>query len=470
MPTKNNQFNQPLFQTQRPQRTVNNNLNINTASSGNNSSNVGSSQHSNNSNNNNMNRNPNLSNNSGTADEHHQMLNNPNQQSILHHPHLDHLYNDATWNDAMTGDWIHDVFNDESTTVSSPSMSGLLAHQNQPRGAVPSSSLDSRLNYPGQPKRPLAPHAGLMLPANSTNVPGLNLNTLVFNATSGNPTIGIARPPPSVAVNSGKGHSLPHHIGVPLPSGSLNNLPLGAAVVPATSGQQQGGPSEKKKVSDALTYGPRFCEIFHTYCRKQNITIDITRHLMSLCIDYLIGFINWARESEEQVTWISNMLYDYDYLRPEVRNGIVMVLIYTFASIKATTMENMDMFTTLQDPDYGLGIANKFSLKIYNDPFCYLSFLKFSISALIDAGVIPDNERQNQPMKKGKPSTINEDEVKAFNKIKEKLLGYLDSGNIADAKSFVQIISTHWQLRGKVSIIYVLNRISIDCIISNILG
>lgn len=53
-----------------------------------------------------------------------------------------------------------------------------------------------------------------------------------------------------------------------------------------------------------------------------------------------------------------------DYLRPEVRNGIVMVIVYTFASIKATLAEGLDMFITLQDNESGLGIANRFSLKV----------------------------------------------------------------------------------------------------------
>ena len=70
-----------------------------------------------------------------------------------------------------------------------------------------------------------------------------------------------------------------------------------------------------------------------------------------------------------------------------------MVLIYTFASIKAQEgIEGLDMFATFQDSETGLGIANKFSLKIYNDPYSYLSFLKSSVSGLIDAGSIPDNE------------------------------------------------------------------------------
>ena len=54
------------------------------------------------------------------------------------------------------------------------------------------------------------------------------------------------------------------------------------------------------------------------------------------------------------------------------------------------------MFLVLQEPDTGLGIVNKTSLKIYNDPFCFFSFLKACMSGLIDAGKLPENERLNQ--------------------------------------------------------------------------
>jgi hypothetical protein len=145
---------------------------------------------------------------------------------------------------------------------------------------------------------------------------------------------------------------------------------------------------------------------------------------MSLCTEHVVSFIKWARESEEQSGWIAHTLLNNDYLRPEVRNGIVIVLIYTFAAIKAATATSSnsasnsanssssstgggggggeggeDMFSTLQDVEQGLGIANKFSLKIYNDPFDYLYFLKATITGLIDAKALPDNERQNQPKK-----------------------------------------------------------------------
>lgn len=206
----------------------------------------------------------------------------------------------------------------------------------------------------------------------------------------------------------------------------------------------------KGKVSDAVTYGPRFCTLFESYRQKLGLQVDTKRHLMSLCVEHVISFVKWARESDSHSAWISCTLLDNDYLRPEVRNGVVMVLIYAFASIKAAASEGSDMFTTLQDQEQGLGIANKFSLKIYNDPFNFLSFLKTTISALIDAGAIPDNERQNQP-KKSKLQFQNREELQAFARIQRMLVEFLDSGNNAAARQFVQTITSHWQLRGKVS-------------------
>lgn len=220
--------------------------------------------------------------------------------------------------------------------------------------------------------------------------------------------------------------------------------------------QMMGMNSEKKKVSDAITYGPRFCEIFYRYCEDMKQTIDTKRHLMSLCIDNLIPFICWARDTEDRVRWMSSLLFESDYLRPEVRNGIVIVLIYTFSSIKASHAGVGDMFTVLQDNDDGLGIANRFSLKIYNDPFGYLSCLKFSISSLIDAGAIPENERLNKPFKKGtsKPLPVNQEEIQAFQKVKNRIAGLLDQQQVSEAKALVQVITTHWQFRGNVSTFY----------------
>lgn len=219
--------------------------------------------------------------------------------------------------------------------------------------------------------------------------------------------------------------------------------------VPQNDQSQQQDDSDETRVSDALTYGPRFCQLFREYTQTLGKPVNVDRHLMSLCTEHLVPFCKWARESEAKTATIRTTLLEYDYLRPEVRNGIVMVIIYTFASIKATRDEGIDMFITLHDTEKGLGIANKFSLKIYNDPFMYLSFLKISISALIDAGAIPDNERVNQP-KRNKVMVENKEELDAYDQIQKRLVSLLDSGDNAGAKHIVLLITNYWQQRAKV--------------------
>jgi hypothetical protein len=240
--------------------------------------------------------------------------------------------------------------------------------------------------------------------------------------------------------------------------GSLTNQQIRAAPASNTNDGDEDSAeicgdssSVGPKVSDAITYGPRFCELFDAYSKTLSGPIDVSRHLMSLCVDNLIPFCKWARESEMQLSYIRATLLEYDYLRPEVRNGIVMVLIYTFASKRAThdPALELDMFMTLQDAEMGLGIANKFSLKIYNDPFLYLSFLKISISALIDAGAIPENERLNHP-RRCKVQSENREELLAFAQLQRMLVGYLDSKDNASARSMMQTIDHYWQQRAKV--------------------
>ncbi len=117
---------------------------------------------------------------------------------------------------------------------------------------------------------------------------------------------------------------------------------------------------------------------------------------MSVCLENLIPFCCWARENNARIMWIKEILDDNLDLRPEVRNGLSMILIYTLSSAKTHGLQNTDMFLMLQDAEFGLGIVNKTSLKIYNDPFNFFNFIKSCMSGLIDAGKIPENERQNQ--------------------------------------------------------------------------
>lgn len=155
-------------------------------------------------------------------------------------------------------------------------------------------------------------------------------------------------------------------------------------------------------VSITQLFEPKFLEIFSAYedhirMTKGSSGIDLSQHLMSLCLDHLVPFSCWARESTSRCTWIQKTLDDNIDLRPEVRNGLCMVFVYSFSAAKALEGRGeKDMFLVLQEPDTGLGIVNKTSLKIYNDPFCFFSFLKACMSGLIDAGKLPENERLNQ--------------------------------------------------------------------------
>ncbi len=154
----------------------------------------------------------------------------------------------------------------------------------------------------------------------------------------------------------------------------------------------------KGETSFSITklFEPKFMEVFGKFCDYTQQTIDLSQHLMSLCLDNLIPFCCWARENNNRNAWIRQVLDDNSDLRPEVRNGLSMILIYVLSTAKATQFTDVDMFGILQDNDTGLGIVNKTSLKIYNDPYNYFNFLKSCMSGLIDAGKVPENERQNQ--------------------------------------------------------------------------
>ena len=155
-------------------------------------------------------------------------------------------------------------------------------------------------------------------------------------------------------------------------------------------------------ISITQLFEPKFLQIFDAYddhlrTLKGSSRIDLSQHLMSLCLDHLVPFSCWARESTSRCSWIQRTLDDNIDLRPEVRNGLCMVFVYSFSAAKALEGRGeSDMFLVLQEPDTGLGIVNKTSLKIYNDPFCFFSFLKACMSGLIDAGKLPENERLNQ--------------------------------------------------------------------------
>ena len=87
-------------------------------------------------------------------------------------------------------------------------------------------------------------------------------------------------------------------------------------------------------------YEQEFLEIWLAFTRSETCriapmtSIDPSRHLMSTCLENLIPFCRWARDAANH-EWIRSKL-DYDgSLRPKVRNGLALILIYVFASGQA---------------------------------------------------------------------------------------------------------------------------------------
>lgn len=130
--------------------------------------------------------------------------------------------------------------------------------------------------------------------------------------------------------------------------------------------------------ADGLGFEPRFHAVFLQYVQHHpGIMIDPSQPLLRMCLDNLIPFCCWTRDNPTTSAWVRNALFESVDLRPEVRNGIALVLIYTFSAAKAAVKtNNMSMFSILQDPEDGFGIVNKTSLKVYNDPYNCFAFIK----------------------------------------------------------------------------------------------
>lgn len=219
----------------------------------------------------------------------------------------------------------------------------------------------------------------------------------------------------------------------------------------------------------ASVYEPKFIDIYNTYksfVLKQQINLDLNfndiskHHLMTLCLNNLLTFSNWARDSANS-EYIRTALFENQDLRPEVRNGLAMILVYTFSaalshdmkanSSSTNNLSNLiDMFGIISKPEIGMGIMNKTSLKIYSDPFGYFNFIKTCISGLIDASAIPENERNNiQQTKKIRRGSKNRDEVQAFEYIKNSLVAMFESGETQIARSKINQILEYWHIKGK---------------------
>ena len=139
---------------------------------------------------------------------------------------------------------------------------------------------------------------------------------------------------------------------------------------------------------DILNFEKIFFIIYQHYISELSLThsINLSENMLSLCLNNLLPFCCWARKDSLKSECLHKLLLDNADLRPEVRNGIALIIIYVFASAKEhleTTDHPLDMFGVLQDTYRGLGIVHKTSLRIYNDPLNYFSFIKVTITPLL---------------------------------------------------------------------------------------
>jgi hypothetical protein len=178
-----------------------------------------------------------------------------------------------------------------------------------------------------------------------------------------------------------------------------------------TDGAGANGNSNSTDSSSIIYYyEPKFYSIYLKYLDHLTATttsstnstssnstlVDLTQHLFMICLEHLIPFSCWLRKSEEVSSWIKSILNDHEDFRPEVRNGVSMLIIYCFSTAKSKLYPKSNSFMILENEDIGLGIVNKTSLRIYNDPYNYLQFIKQCITGLIKAGIVPENEKSNR--------------------------------------------------------------------------
>mmetsp|Transcript_12974 Transcript_12974/g.19546 ORF Transcript_12974/g.19546 Transcript_12974/m.19546 type:complete len:601 (+) Transcript_12974:121-1923(+) len=204
--------------------------------------------------------------------------------------------------------------------------------------------------------------------------------------------------------------------------------------------------------TDILVYERKFFEVYSKYISAHpSLVVDPSQNLLTLCLEHLIPFSLWARKDEDTSTTIHRILMENLDLRPEVRNGLALIVIYVFSAAKKYLgSKSTDMFAVLLDSESGLGIVNKTSLKIYNDPFNYFAFIKCCISGLIYAKAIPENERQNRP-KKARQLDQNTGEIESYRSLSSHLINLLNEGRHEPARLLVKQVLVLWQ-RNKSSV------------------
>lgn len=169
-------------------------------------------------------------------------------------------------------------------------------------------------------------------------------------------------------------------------------------------------------------YEEKFFQLFTEYAQDNNVQIEEIRWkeemLLVLCLKHIIPFLTWIRRSTSQIQHVKSLFLNHTDLRPEVRNGLLVILIHTFAAVKAKyfnednalkkstegtsssqylvteELHEENMVSILQHPTKGLNISFQSIFKIIHDRHQFIAFLKNIILGLIELNLIPKNTRQ----------------------------------------------------------------------------
>lgn len=229
---------------------------------------------------------------------------------------------------------------------------------------------------------------------------------------------------------------------------------FGGAVACDLQRQQQ--DQENSRVECDLhipsVFQPKFMEVHDAYIKQLPVeyvaTIPQHDHLLAVCLQHMVKFCCWARGSPETSAWINNLLFQNVDFRPELRNGLTMVMMYTFAASQAARAEfPSDLFSVVMDSSRGLGIFHKTSLRVYSDPFSFFNFLKMCLTGLIECGVLKENERVSQAVPKTRRRHFEvESELVAFNELVAVLIARLrDPADLQAVKRTVAEVVVRWQ-------------------------
>ena len=256
-------------------------------------------------------------------------------------------------------------------------------------------------------------------------------------------------------------------------SSSSHAPPSIVPLVPSASAPPMSAPSSTMEEADRTAFfEQKFSQLYSAYIHENpSLFIDpeawLTRHFFCLCLDHVVPFSKWLRQSVAHLLWVQTTLQHHFELRPEFRNGLIMIFIHTFATMKAIHVNrsngkqlknpslNENMVTILQSATKGLNISFQTIFKVAYDRSSQLTILKNVVLELIELNVIPKYVQRRE--KEGKKNNAEfkkkvELELLAFKHLQIIMKENLEEKE--ESKNFLQTIQNvcnYWAMHSKVS-------------------